>query len=138
MRICISCKKPLLTRHQIKFCSNKCQSGYRYKVYVEQWKKGEVSGGAGINTKILSGYLRTYLFDKYDNKCSICGWSKKNQFSNKIALEIDHIDGNSENNSEGNLRLLCPNYHSLTPYFKNLNKGNGREWRLRMLHGRKI
>jgi len=68
----------------------------------------------------------------------MCGWSKKNRFSNRIALEIDHVDGNSENNIESNLRLLCPNCHSLTPYFKNLNKGNGREWRLRKLrNGRK-
>jgi len=137
MRTCISCKKPLSTRHQIKFCSNKCQSDYRHIFFIYQWKKGKVSGGVGINTKILSGYLRTYLFKKYGNQCSMCGWSKKNQFSNRIALEIDHIDGNAENNSESNLRLLCPNCHSLTPYFKNLNKGNGREWRLRMLHERK-
>ena len=138
MRTCISCKKPLSTRHQIKFCSNKCQSKYRFGTFIDKWRNGQVSGGVGISTKVLSGYLRHYLFDKYSNRCSMCGWSKKNRFSNRIALEIDHVDGNSENNIESNLRLLCPNCHSLTPYFKNLNNGNGREWRLRKLrNGRK-
>jgi 5-methylcytosine-specific restriction endonuclease McrA len=39
-------------------------------------------------------------------------------------------DGNSENNLEENLRLLCPNCHSLSPNFRNLNKGYGRKWRV--------
>jgi 5-methylcytosine-specific restriction endonuclease McrA len=47
----------------------------------------------------------------------------------RIPLEIDHIDGDSGHNTEGNLRLLCPNCHSLTPSYRNLNKGNGRLWR---------
>ena len=48
------------------------------------------------------------------NKCCICGWSEINPFTNTIPLEVDHIDGNSDNNSEDNLRLICPNHHSLT------------------------
>ena len=43
-----------------------------------------------------------------------------------LASNLEHIDGNSENNSLDNLKLLCPNCHSLTPTYKNLNKGNGR------------
>ncbi len=43
---------------------------------------------------------------------------------------MNHIDGNSENNKEKNLELLCPNCHSLTPNFKGLNKGNGRHSRM--------
>lgn len=30
-----------------------------------------------------------------------------------IPLELDHIDGNPDNNVDSNLRLLCPNCHSL-------------------------
>jgi len=135
MAKCFSCKNILL-RRQTKFCSNKCQFQYQYDIFIKSWKIDSL-GNKGKCKDFLSRHLRHYLFDKYKNKCSICGWSKKNQFSNRIALEIDHVDGNAENNSENNLRLLCPNCHSLTPYFKNLNKGNGREWRLRMLRERK-
>jgi ssDNA-binding Zn-finger/Zn-ribbon topoisomerase 1 len=45
-----------------------------------------------------------------------------NEWNGKsIVLEIDHIDGNSENNSPENLRFICPNCHSqLLSYILNL------------------
>ncbi len=51
----------------------------------------------------------------------------------KWDLEIDHIDGNSDNNSEENLRLVCPNCHSLTSTYRGTNRGNGRNitWALK-------
>lgn len=39
-----------------------------------------------------------------------------------IPLELDHIDGNHQNNALQNLRLLCPNCHALTPTFRDKNK----------------
>ena len=39
---------------------------------------------------------------------------------------VDHIDGNSDNNSEENLRLICPNCHSLTSTYRGANRGHGR------------
>jgi 5-methylcytosine-specific restriction endonuclease McrA len=69
------------------------------------------------------------LLIKYSSQCSRCGWCKVNPVIGHSPLEIDHIDGDSENNSENNLVLLCPNCHSLTPTYKNLNKGHGRSWR---------
>jgi hypothetical protein len=70
------------------------------------------------------------LFRKYDNKCCQCGWSDEiNKTTGKVPSEVDHIDGNYKNNSLDNLRLLCPNCHSLSCNYKNLNKGRGREKR---------
>ena len=46
--------------------------------------------------------------------------------NNDVYTDIDHIDGNSENNSENNLRLICPNCHSLTATYRGANRGHGR------------
>ncbi len=129
---CVVCRGILKTRHQIKYCSNKCQATERYNTSLNQWKDGSKRGSVGIDTRILSSTLRRYLFEKYNSRCSICGWNKINSVSGKVPLEVDHIDGNAENNAESNLRLICPNCHALTPHFRNLNKGNGRVWRKNM------
>jgi 5-methylcytosine-specific restriction endonuclease McrA len=44
-------------------------------------------------------------------------------------LQLEHKDGNSENNKPENLCLLCPNCHSQTPTYGAKNKGNGRHYR---------
>jgi predicted HNH restriction endonuclease len=59
-----------------------------------------------------------------------CGWDKINLHTNKVPIELEHIDGNSTNNELSNLKLLCPNCHSLTSTYKALNKGNGRHKRM--------
>ncbi len=43
------------------------------------------------------------------NKCSLNRW-----LNNKLILELEHIDGNTNNNSRENLEGLCPNCHSQT------------------------
>lgn len=132
-RRCTGCDKILTVRHKIKYCSNRCQGTEKHNKSVQDWKDGIKNGSVGISTRIISSSLRRYLFEKYDSKCSICGWSKKHSITGKVPLEVDHIDGNAENNLEANLRLICPNCHALTPHFRNLNKGNGRMWRKEMI-----
>ena len=128
-RYCISCGRVLTLRHKIKYCSNKCQMDHNYKIWVNSWKKGKQNGNIGITVKNISRNLRRYLHEKFRNRCSLCGWNKKHPLTGVVPVEIDHIDGNAENNRENNLRLLCPNCHALTPFFRNMNKGNGRRWR---------
>jgi hypothetical protein len=51
-----------------------------------------------------------------ENKCAECGitdWQGK-----PLAIELDHIDGDSTNHKLENLRMLCPNCHSQTPTFR--------------------
>lgn len=128
-RFCKMCGNLLFT-HQPKFCSCKCNSEYKHRIYIEEWKAGRndgsKSGGANV-----SYHIRGYLFEKYGNKCSRCGWNTPNPFTGKVILEIEHIDGNSTNNKEENLDLICPNCHSLTSTYKALNKGNANKDRLK-------
>lgn len=132
IRFCLNCGKKI---KKGKFCSHKCQHKYRYTEWVKRWKEHKESGIIGSYQ--ISSYLKRYMFEKYNNKCCICGWSKVNKTTGKIPLEIDHIDGDYTNNSEENLRLLCPNCHSLTPTYKGANKGNGRYNRMRRYHSKK-
>lgn len=40
-----------------------------------------------------------------------------------LPLEVDHVDGDWRNNRPENLRLLCPNCHSVTDTFRGRAKG---------------
>lgn len=106
------------------FCSQKCWWEHTYKEYIKEWKKGNRDGKSGQFS--ISKHIRRYLFEKHDSKCDKCGWSEVNPMTQKIPLQINHIDGDYTNNRESNLELLCPNCHSLTETFGILNKGNGR------------
>ncbi len=128
MGFCSGCHVKL-NWYQQKYCSNKCQSHHQYRKFIQEWKNGKKSGGVGVFAKNVSGHVRRYLSEKYGDKCSLCGWHRRNIITHKVPLEIDHIDGDSENNSESNLRLICPNCHALSANFRNLNKGKGRSWR---------
>lgn len=117
---CYNCSKEIERRN--KYCSIKCQKEYEYKVYIDKWKNGQESGNRGGYQ--ISMHIKRYLYNKYKNRCARCGWGELNKYTGNIPLEIEHIDGNYENNKEENLILLCPNCHSLTSTYKgaNLNK----------------
>ena len=49
--------------------------------------------------------------------CELCGWAMKTQ-DGYLPLELDHINGDRRDNRLVNLRVLCPNCHSLTPHYR--------------------
>ena len=48
--------------------------------------------------------------------CAMCGISR--WLDGEVPLQLDHKDGNKDNNNLKNLRLLCPNCHALTPQYR--------------------
>jgi len=123
MNICNYCGNQK-ARKSYKYCSNRCQQEVQYKKYIDEWLNGNASGLK--HGGLVSAYVKRYLREISGNKCQQCGWSQINKYTNKVPLEADHIDGNYKNNKIKNLRLLCPNCHSLTSTYKALNKGRGR------------
>ena len=73
-----------------------------------------------ITQKTLRGYVERHQIIPY--KCANCGCDGNWQ-GGKIALDLDHIDGDNTNNLVTNLRYLCPNCHALTPTYRGKNKG---------------
>jgi hypothetical protein len=57
---------------------------------------------------ISEGYLEHKCY-----KCELKQWNDK-----PIPIELEHKDGNSENNSLDNLTILCPNCHAQTPTYR--------------------
>lgn len=116
---CLYCSKEI-NSDNIKYCSQKCQMDQQYYNMVDDYKSGK-------RDKLSRKGVKRFLVERDGEGCYNCGitsWQGK-----EIVLETEHIDGNSDNNSEENLCLLCPNCHSQTPTYKGRNIGNGRHSR---------
>jgi len=114
---CLACNEKIEQR--FKYCSIKCQHEFQYRSSITEWLNGvKVAGYAAI---------RRYLTETYGYKCVECGIDSYN--GKPITLELEHKDGDSDNNKLENLCFLCPNCHSQTPTYKGRNKGKGRHSR---------
>jgi len=98
-----------------KYCSLKCSSDARAvsnkKTNRELYIQGKLKHRPAI---------RKFLVEDFGYECVICKLSSWNE--QPITLQVDHIDGNPDNNYPSNLRLLCPNCHSQTETYKGGNK----------------
>jgi hypothetical protein len=125
-RHCLSCGK--LLDKQKKYCGHLCRLELARQTYIERWLRGEESGvTAGIHSgEAVSAYIVNWIKETRGNKCEMCGWNSTNQFTGLIPLNLHHEDGDHGNNRPENLKLLCPNCHSLTERFGSRNKGQGK------------
>jgi hypothetical protein len=97
-----------------KYCSIICQRMFEAKVSVN-------------NNTCSSATIKRYLINTIGNVCSVCRITEWN--GKPIVMELEHINGDSSDNSLSNCCLICPNCHSQTPTYKGRNKGNGRHYR---------
>lgn len=114
---CLWCKNKILNKNSKKFCCRKHMCDYKY---CEKFLEWYINNNISVDSQTLKKHIETIS----GYKCKRCGI---HQWNNKyICLQLEHIDGNSKNNKEDNICLLCPNCHSLTQTYKSKNKGNGR------------
>jgi len=120
---CLVCNKELI-KEQTKYCCKQHEIEHKKNIKIQQWLNGKDAGYSGTGIK---PFIRNYLLDKVGYKCELCGWGKINPYSQTYPLEIHHKDGNYQNNKLTNLQVLCPNCHSLTDTYKNMNNKSVRD-----------
>ncbi len=75
------------------------------------------------DSQFQSHKLKKRLFREGLKKpaCEICGWAKSAD-DGRIPVELDHINGDRYDNRLENLRILCPNCHSLQSTHRGMNQ----------------
>jgi len=123
-RLCINCGNERKKTAK-KYCSHDCEVEFKYASFIEKWLSGQIN----VSKPDLPNKIRIWLGKQRGEVCWECGWSKINPTTGNVPLDVHHLDGEAKNNNPENLKLLCPNCHSLTDTYKSLNKGKGRESR---------
>lgn len=98
---------------------------FQSKKKIEDWLAGRLPGWTG-KTMQLSKFVRKYLHVTRGTACEICKWDRRHPVDGAVLTEVDHIDGDASNCKPENLRILCPNCHSMTPTFRARNKESKR------------
>ena len=106
-----------------RFCSQSCAAKFnnakrwknkKRKIILRRPRIGLLE--RDFDTILSHSARRRRVITEQQCRCLECGISEWN--NKPIVLEMDHIDGNVNNNARSNLRALCPNCHSQTPTWR--------------------
>jgi len=119
-RNCVYCGDPVKnprTYNEKPYCSKDCSTIHkRDEMYSEAERTHTF---VGVTTKPRT--VRILLVNKHGHKCSICGISRWRKHA--VPLVLDHVNGDSDNWSFDNLRMVCRNCDGLLPTFAGRNIG---------------
>lgn len=112
-KFCSFCGERVLSKTK-KYCvRNKC-----IKFRCDKELLGEKTG---LSITTIKRYLRRNNILDFSH-CSIC--NIENTWNGaKLVMQVDHINGNPNDNMIENLRSICPNCHSQTTTFTSKNIG---------------
>ncbi len=113
-----------LSSSKKKYCNSKCQQDYIWKKNKEMIKNGTYVEKNGYNSESCRRIFRKFLIEERGHKCEVCHLTE--WLGKPIPLVCDHINGDANNNSVENLRLVCNNCDALSVTYKGKNRGKGR------------
>lgn len=94
------------------------QAHNRGKRYINTPTEKYLSNEVSVQSyRLKNRLLKEGILKHVCSRCNNTVWNKQ-----PIPLELDHIDGNHQNNQLPNLRLLCPNCHAQTSNYRGKNK----------------
>lgn len=97
-----------------KVCGQEFENGHQLGGHQQAHKKS-------FEQLSTDGARKNRLINERGLKCEICKLT--DWCGTSIPIELDHIDGNPENSSKDNLRLICPNCHAQTETYRGKNMG---------------
>lgn len=124
-----------LKKNSTRFCSPTCRGQNARNEKFKKIESGELKYKSS-NGNSKNRLYKLYLIKKNGHRCMICDLSE--WMGQPIPLQLDHIDGDSDNDKLYNIRNVCPNCHAQTPTYCGKNKGKGkRKYRLVDYHNGK-
>lgn len=99
-----------------RYCNSACHALGKRQRILKEWLDGTYYNKKGNPPDVAKDWIR----EKQGNACLLCNitdWNNK-----PIVFQFDHIDGNPDNNTKENFRMICPNCHSQTDTYGVKNK----------------
>ena len=105
------------------YCNRECQKEYEHRERDAAVRESGCVTPHYVDPRAIKGFI----VRERGNRCEVCGGATWH--GQPMPLVLDHINGDSGDNSVLNLRLVCGNCDMLLPTYKSKNRGQGRHSR---------